>query len=92
VVGPSDYEKFNLEYDQVKNALYTMSGIKEVKIWFTVIEIDQEFKVSLRSRDYEVNQVARKFNGGGHKLASGASIKNLDELPQLIKALEALIA
>lgn len=91
VVGPSDYQPFNLEYDQVKNALYTMSGIKEIKIWFTVIEVDQEFKVSLRSRDYEVNQVARKFNGGGHKLASGAKVKNLAELPQLIKALEALI-
>lgn len=32
-------------------------------------------KLSFRSNEIDVNEVARQFGGGGHKLASGASVK-----------------
>lgn len=40
-----------------------------------------EVKISIRSKgDLDINQVARKFGGGGHKNASGCSMKtSLDE-------------
>ncbi|ATG97760.1 DHH family phosphoesterase [Mesoplasma lactucae] len=91
VAKKKDYEEFNLDYPQVKSALGTMSGIKQIPIWFTVIEWDNEWKVSLRSREYDVNKVAKMFNGGGHKLASGAKLTTLDEIPKLIESLEKLL-
>ena len=33
-------------------------------------------KVNIRSRGPVINEIAMKYNGGGHKLASGARIKS----------------
>ena len=43
-------------------------------------------KVSFRSKtDIDVNEIAKKFGGGGHKAASGCSIeKNMDEAEQML--------
>jgi phosphoesterase RecJ-like protein len=32
-------------------------------------------KVSIRSSQYIINEVAEKYNGGGHKFAAGAKLK-----------------
>jgi phosphoesterase RecJ-like protein len=48
-------------------------------------------KVSLRSRDYSVNEVAEKFEGGGHRLASGAQLSSLDQVSKLVKELDKLL-
>ena len=37
------------------------------------------YKVNIRSRGPVINEVALKFNGGGHKFASGARLKDRDE-------------
>jgi nanoRNase/pAp phosphatase (c-di-AMP/oligoRNAs hydrolase) len=47
---------------------------------------DNSYNLSLRSlnsfvgKDFNVKQIAAKYGGGGHKNASGCSIKNLSEL------------
>jgi phosphoesterase RecJ-like protein len=43
-------------------------------------------RVSFRARDgYDISQIARKFGGGGHKAASGATIeKPLNEAMQMV--------
>jgi len=35
--------------------------------------------------------VASQFNGGGHDLAAGCSLTNIDQLENLLSALDALI-
>lgn len=91
VLQPKDYEEWKLTYEQIKSALSIMSGIAEIKIWTLIIEWKNEFKVSLRSRNYDVSSVAHKYHGGGHKLASGAKLETLEEIPQLIEDLDNLI-
>ena len=50
-------------------------------------EIDDGWKVSMRSKDrsVDVNTVASLFGGGGHKAAAG--YKTTGELPVIIQAL-----
>ncbi|EOA07174.1 Phosphoesterase DHH family protein [Mycoplasma yeatsii 13926] len=91
VLTKEDQKGWDLNYEEIKSCLSTMAGIEEIKIWFTVIEYEDQLKVSFRSRDYEVNKVAEKHNGGGHKLASGARIETLNEIPTLVHELEELI-
>ncbi|UWD34986.1 bifunctional oligoribonuclease/PAP phosphatase NrnA [Mycoplasma cottewii] len=91
VLTKDDQKGWDLNYEEIKSCLSTMAGIEEIKIWFTVIEYEDQLKVSFRSRDYEVNKVAEKHNGGGHKLASGARIESLNEIPTLVSELEELI-
>ncbi|WP_434337876.1 DHH family phosphoesterase [Mycoplasma capricolum] len=91
VLLDEDLKGWDLSYEETKLALSVMSGIKEIKIWFTIIQVEDILKVSLRSRDFSIDKIANKYNGGGHKLASGAEISSLDQIDDLINDLEQLI-
>lgn len=45
---------------------------------------DGSYRVHLRSKKIVVNELAKKYHGGGHPLASGASAENGEELGQLM--------
>ncbi|PPE06032.1 DHH family phosphoesterase [Williamsoniiplasma lucivorax] len=91
IIEEKDYKDWNISYYDIKAALGTMAGLDEIKIWFTVIEWEKEYKVSMRSREYDVNSVAVKYNGGGHKVASGAKLTNLDQLKGFLRETEKLV-
>ncbi|AEM69017.1 DHH family phosphoesterase [Mycoplasma putrefaciens] len=91
ILTKNDLVDWDLNYEEIKTSLLTMAGISEIKIWFTVIEYQDQLKLSLRSRDYEVNKIAQKYNGGGHRLAAGAKLVSLEEVPTLILELEELL-
>lgn len=72
------------------NKVYLMSGFKEIKIWTILYydEINQQWKGSIRSRDYVINDVAANFNGGGHKLAAGFKLEKPEDFALVLKQLE----
>ena len=50
-------------------------GIDSVEIGASIMEIDNnKYKISLRGKSANVNNVASAFGGGGHILASGCQI------------------
>lgn len=69
-----------------------MAGIKGIDIWANFTE-DENGKVivELRSSKYNVNPVATKYGGGGHRLASGATVESIDMVEKIIKDLEELM-
>lgn len=46
-------------------------------IWYN---INDNIKISLRSREVDVSKIARIYGGGGHKLASGFTLKINDKM------------
>lgn len=48
---------------------------------------DGSYRVHLRSKSIVINELAKKYHGGGHPLASGATARNLEELKQLMNDL-----
>ena len=55
-----------------------LMNIKEAKAVFLLKEENDSIKASLRSKGrYDVEKIARKFGGGGHKQASGCRLKNV---------------
>jgi phosphoesterase RecJ-like protein len=66
----------------------TLGNVKGIKAWVFFIEEDEQIRVRLRSKGPVINVVARKFNGGGHPLASGASIYSWNEVDNVLKALD----
>lgn len=67
-----------------------MSGILEVAIWASFTE-DVEHDVILaeiRARGIEVVDIAKKYGGGGHAQACGASLKTWHDVDLLIKDLD----
>jgi len=65
----------------------TLGDVKGIKAWVFFIEEEKQIRVRLRSKGPVINVVARKFNGGGHPLASGATIYSWDEVEQVVKEL-----
>lgn len=65
-----------------------MAGIKEVLIWGSFSE-DQKgsYVAELRSRDIPIVDVAKKYGGGGHLNACGATLENIEKVYQLIEDL-----
>lgn len=65
----------------------TLGNVKGMKAWVFFIEEDDQIRVRLRSKGPVINGVARKFKGGGHPLASGASIHSWQEVDHVLKEL-----
>ena len=66
--------------------------INEVLVWifFTEDVKNENIRVSARSRGPVINMALAKYNGGGHKYASGARIKTMEEIDPIIEDLDYL--
>ncbi len=87
--GNSDSESVSFEIIS-KNRMELMNYIDEVLVWVAVTEDvkNELFKMNIRSRGPVINEIAERYNGGGHKMASGAKVMTMDEVDCLIKDLD----
>lgn len=86
-------KKYNISQLEAKSVINILSNIKEIKIWLLAIEKEEGLiKISIRSSQYVINEVAERYSGGGHKLAAGAKMKKWAELDNLINDLDNLIS
>ncbi|MBE0700185.1 MAG: bifunctional oligoribonuclease/PAP phosphatase NrnA [Acholeplasmataceae bacterium] len=80
-----------LEFQAISRGMVNqMAGIKEVPIWANFTE-DIENNVivgEFRARGISIVDIAKKYDGGGHNLACGASLKDWQEVDLLIKDLD----
>lgn len=83
-------EKYKVEISAVSNQVNNFFFIKELLCWMFVVydEKNAIFKVNIRSRGPVINEIASKYNGGGHKYASGARVKNYSDIEKLHKDLD----
>ncbi len=74
-------------------ALIPLPGqIDCVVAWMIVVEQpDQTYRLRLRSKGPAINTLARKHDGGGHPLASGAKAKDLHEVYEIYQKIQALV-
>lgn len=74
-------KKLNITAGQAKEKVNELGLVRTFKIWAIFIEQEEDESVhyngSIRSRGLSVNDIAKKYNGGGHRLA--AAVKALDE-------------
>ncbi len=67
-----------------------MADIKGIDIWVNFTEDESEVLCELRSSCYNVQPVAVKYGGGGHKKACGAGVKDYSEAMAMLKDLKAI--
>ena len=67
-----------------------LDDIEGVLVWITATEDTKNslIRISIRSRGPVINKIAERYNGGGHKLASGARVPSYEEVDMLIKDLD----
>ncbi|MBO6047170.1 MAG: bifunctional oligoribonuclease/PAP phosphatase NrnA [Erysipelotrichaceae bacterium] len=93
VMKDEDLKALGVSREIASGYVTELADIDEIKIWIAITENKEgnNVRVSLRSRDYPVNEVAAKFNGGGHRLAAGATLDHLNDIPKLIAAAKAIL-
>ena len=64
-----------------------MAEIKGVDIWVNFTETEEGIFCEIRSSMYNINPIAKKYGGGGHEKASGATLKNREEAMLLLEDL-----
>lgn len=65
--------------------------ISDVLAWaIFVVQGDGHYRIRLRSKGPEINELAKAHNGGGHPLASGAQAADHNEINQVIQELTTL--
>lgn len=75
------FEKFDVDTFTVSRGMVNlMSGIDKVKIWcnFTYDIATKKVLCEFRSRGIVIVDIAKKYGGGGHANACGATIDNFD--------------
>lgn len=80
-------DEFNANPPEASLLVGTLGDVRGIKAWVFFIEEKDQIRVRLRSKGPVINGVARKFNGGGHPLAAGASIYSWDEVDNVLKEL-----
>ncbi len=76
-VKKEDYTSFGLTLEEAKEKVYALGNVNEFQIWalFTEYEKNEQGEVlyngSLRSQRIAINDIASRYNGGGHRLACG---------------------
>lgn len=83
-------EEFQAAPSKASLLVSTLGDVKGIKAWVFFIEESDQIRVRFRSKGPIINEIARKYKGGGHPLAAGASIYSWDEMESVVSDLEAV--
>ena len=80
------------DISSASNMINDFNNIDEVVVW-AFVSWDEKaglYKINIRSRGPIINEIAGHYGGGGHKYASGARIKEKENVDKLLEELDAL--
>ncbi len=82
--------KFNTDPGAAGNIVNNFNYVEDYLVWIMVSEDSKNdlFKINIRSRGPEINRIAEKYNGGGHKFASGVRVPTMEDVDNLIEELD----
>ncbi len=82
-------KEYGVDASTPANLINNYNFIDELLIWCFITEDvkNNQYKISIRSRGPIINEIASRYNGGGHKFASGAKVKKMSDVDNLIKDL-----
>lgn len=84
-------EKYDAKPSQASQLVSTLGSVSGIKVWvFFVEEEEGTIRVRLRSKGPVINELAKKYGGGGHPLAAGATIHSWDEVEKVMEDIEKL--
>ena len=90
VIDDSVLKEYDVDSATAGKMINNFNYIEEILVWafFSVDKANDVIRGSIRSRGPIINETASKFGGGGHVYASGVRIKEMQEIENLISALD----
>ncbi len=85
IIPKNAYDKYDI--DLRMSMVHVFNNVKELEVWATFYYDNtvRKWRGSLRSRTIPINHIAEKYHGGGHKLASGFTLRNFREQKAMVK-------
>lgn len=81
--------KYGITPADAANLVNTLDSIKGALIWLVFVDQpDNSIRVRLRSRFVAINDIGKKYNGGGHLQAAGATLYHKNEIRSILKDLD----
>jgi bifunctional oligoribonuclease and PAP phosphatase NrnA len=80
--------QFDAKPSEASLLVSVLGNVEGISAWVFFIEEEDQIRVRLRSKGPVINGVAKKYQGGGHPLAAGASIHSWDEMQNVIQDIE----
>ena len=92
VLDANIQKELNITTERGKENVNLFSNIEGINVWCSITEDPKDhcWRISIRSKATPINEVAAKWEGGGHAQASGAKIDRLEQLDAFIDDLDRL--
>ena len=83
-------DKYGVDAATAGNMVNDFNYIDKIEAWavFSYDKQNKNIRGSVRSRGPIINTTVSKYNGGGHKFASGVRLKDFEETDRLIEDLD----
>ncbi|MEN1968232.1 bifunctional oligoribonuclease/PAP phosphatase NrnA [Lentibacillus sp. N15] len=81
-------DEFQVTPMETSQIVGTLGDIAGIKAWVMFIEEEELIRVRLRSKGPVINTIAAKYDGGGHPMASGATVADWESAELVIRDLE----
>jgi phosphoesterase RecJ-like protein len=81
-------KEFGVTLSEASGIVGILGNIEGIKAWVLFLEEENLIRVRLRSKGPIINTLAMKYNGGGHPLASGATVYSWEEAERVVEDLK----
>ncbi|MFC4355919.1 bifunctional oligoribonuclease/PAP phosphatase NrnA [Chryseomicrobium palamuruense] len=78
-------KEYGVNQSEASLLVSALADVKGMRAWVFFIEDEDSIRVRLRSKGPIINVIAKQFNGGGHPLASGATIYKWEEMQDVLE-------
>ena len=88
---PKYLKKFNVTLEEASSLVNEMGGFEGYPIWLLFAEYEEGIvRCRMRSKGPGIDKLANKYDGGGHKFASGANLGTWKRAKLLIEDADAV--
>lgn len=91
VLSKDIIDSYNVSDEDAASLVSLFGNIDGYYVWAMIIENSDGIRIRLRSKSPSINELAEKYNGGGHKMASGAKLNSWDEFDKFVIDLDKLV-
>ncbi|MDM5339378.1 bifunctional oligoribonuclease/PAP phosphatase NrnA [Fictibacillus enclensis] len=80
-------EEYGVSVSEASQLVNAFANVEGIVAWVFFVDEPNQIRVRLRSKGPVINQLAMKYNGGGHPMASGATVYSEEETKQVVSDL-----
>jgi phosphoesterase RecJ-like protein len=89
---PDIIKKFDVSLEEATSLVNELSTLEDCPVWILFAEYENNIvRARLRSKGPAINELANKYDGGGHALACGANLGTWEKTEELLKDADELV-